>query len=76
MTVHRYRERYKKPTWLMRTPESHKLTDEDIDRFVESMKGIVSQAVYSKFGCAEVATALQHLAVLRPKMIIPVLIER
>ncbi|KAL0269474.1 UNVERIFIED_CONTAM: hypothetical protein PYX00_007188 [Menopon gallinae] len=70
-----HQERYKPKSWLTRTPESHRLTEEDIDRFVDSMKGIAKQAVYSKLGCTDVSVALQNLAVLRPKMIIPVLIE-
>lgn len=69
-------ERYKRPSWETPIPNSHKLTEEDIDRFVESIKGVAMQAVFSKLGCSDVSVALQHLAILRPKMICPVLIER
>ncbi|KAK6639500.1 hypothetical protein RUM43_007773 [Polyplax serrata] len=69
-------ERYKKITWETPVPESRKLTEEDIDRFVESMKGIAMQAVFSKVGCNDASIALQHLATLRPKIIVPALIER
>ena len=71
-----FSERYHKLTWETPIPDSHKLTEEDIDRFVESIRGVAMQAMFSKLGCSDVSVALQHLATLRPKMIIPMLIER
>lgn len=76
MKMYVFSERYKKFTWETPVPESRKLTEEDIDRFVESMKGIAMQAVFSKVGCTDASIALQHLATLRPKVIVPALIER
>ena len=70
-------ERYRKRTsWLDRTPESHRLTDEDIRRFVVSMKPVALQAIYSRSGLSEVAHALHYLAALRPDIIIPEIIDR
>ena len=71
-----YSERFKKLTWETPVPDSKKLTEEDIDKFVESMKNVAMQAVFSKVGCTDASIALQHLATLRPKIIISGLIER
>jgi hypothetical protein len=70
------RERYKKLTWETRVPDSHRLTEEDITNFVESIKPVAMQAMFSKMGLIEVSQAFQHLATLRPAIIIPQIIER
>ena len=57
-------------------PESHKLTDDDVINFVESLKPVAMQAMFSKMGFAEVSQALQHLATLSPNLIIPQVVER
>jgi proteasome activator subunit 4 len=71
-----YRERYKKLTWETPVPDGHRLTEEDITNFVESIKPVAMQAMFSKMGFVEVNQALQHLATLRPTIIIPQIIER
>nr|CAD7597822.1 unnamed protein product [Timema genevievae] len=68
-------ERYKK-TWETQVPDSHKLTEEDITSFVESVQPVAMQAMFSKLGATDVIHALQHLATLRPSLIIPQVIER
>lgn len=70
------RERYKKLTWETPIPDSHRLTEKDITDFVESIKPVAMQAMFSKMGLVEVSQALQHLATLRPTVIIPQIIER
>jgi proteasome activator subunit 4 len=70
------RERYKKLTWETPVPDSHRLTEEDITNFVESIKPVAMQAMFSKMGLIEVSQAFQHLATLRPAIIIPQIIER
>lgn len=55
-------------------PDSHKLTDEDIDRFVDSLRAVALQALFSL--SIDVVGALQILATLRPKLICPELIDR
>lgn len=71
-----FRERYKKPTWETSVPDSHKLTDDDVTKFVNSIKSVAFQAMFSRMGTIEVNQALQHLATLRPELIIPVVLER
>lgn len=71
-----HRERYKKPTWLNTVPDSHKLTDQDITDFVESIKQPVVLAMFSKIGSLEAAQALQNLALMRPELVIPPVLEK
>lgn len=67
-------ERYKKLTWETPVPDSHKLTEDDITKFVLSIKHVAMQAMFSKMGF-EVSQAMQHLATLRPELIIPDIVE-
>ncbi|KAG9344464.1 hypothetical protein JZ751_011134 [Albula glossodonta] len=71
-----HRERYRKPTWLMPVPDSHKLTEQDITDFVESMKQPVLLAMFSKTGSLDAAQALQNLALMRPELVIPPVLEK
>ncbi|MGH0136569.1 UNVERIFIED_CONTAM: hypothetical protein FKN15_062569 [Acipenser sinensis] len=71
-----HRERYKKQTWLTPVPDSHKLTDQDITDFVESMKQPVLLAMFSKTGSLDAAQALQNLALMRPELVIPPVLEK
>ncbi|XP_076019061.1 proteasome activator complex subunit 4A isoform X2 [Genypterus blacodes] len=71
-----HRERYRKPTWLTPVPESHKLTDEDITDFVASMMQPVLLAMFSKTGSLDAAQALQNLALMRPELVIPPVLEK
>lgn len=70
-----HRERYKKSTWETPIPKEKKLTEEDITRFVECLKPSVMTAMFSKLGGADVAQAMNQLATLRPKLMIPPAIE-
>lgn len=71
-----HRERYKKPTWLTPIPDSHKLTEDDITAFVESMMQPVLLAMFSKTGSLDAAQALQNLALMRPELVIPPVLEK
>ncbi|KAL7856906.1 hypothetical protein SRHO_G00158050 [Serrasalmus rhombeus] len=71
-----HRERYKKPCWITPVPASHRLTDQDITDFVESMKQPVLLAVFSKTGSMDAAQALQNLALMRPELVIPPVLEK
>lgn len=71
-----HRERYRKPTWLTPIPDSHKLTEEDITEFVESMMQPVLLAMFSKTGSLDAAQALQNLALMRPELVIPPVLEK
>lgn len=71
-----YRERYKKPCWISPVPPSHRLTDQDVTEFVESMKQPVLMAMFSKTGSMDAAQALQNLALMRPELVIPPVLEK
>lgn len=71
-----HRERYKKPCWITPVPASHKLTDQDVTDFVESMKQPVLMAMFSKTGSMDAAQALQNLALMRPELVIPPVLEK
>ncbi|XP_036438981.1 proteasome activator complex subunit 4A isoform X1 [Colossoma macropomum] len=71
-----HRERYRKPTWLAPVPESHQLSEQDITDFVSSMKQPVLLAMFSKTGSLDAAQALQNLALLRPELVIPPVLEK
>lgn len=70
-----HRERYKE-SWELKVPESHRLTEEDITLFVDSVKPVVFLAMFSKFGSHDSAVALDKLAVLRPERVIPAILEK
>uniref|UniRef100_A0A8C9TJ04 Proteasome activator subunit 4 n=1 Tax=Scleropages formosus TaxID=113540 RepID=A0A8C9TJ04_SCLFO len=71
-----HRERYKKPSWMTPVLESHKLTEKDITDFVECMKQPVLLAMFSKTGSLDAAQALQNLALMRPELVIPPVLEK
>uniref|UniRef100_A0A673KJN7 Proteasome activator complex subunit 4A n=1 Tax=Sinocyclocheilus rhinocerous TaxID=307959 RepID=A0A673KJN7_9TELE len=71
-----HRERYRTPMWLTPVPESHLLSEQDITDFVESMKQPVLLAMFSKTGSLDAAQALQNLALLRPELVIPPVLEK
>uniref|UniRef100_A0A8D2L1E2 Proteasome activator subunit 4 n=1 Tax=Varanus komodoensis TaxID=61221 RepID=A0A8D2L1E2_VARKO len=71
-----HRERFKKNTWLTPVPDSHKLTDQDITDFVECIIQPVLLAMFSKTGSLEAAQALQNLALMRPELVIPPVLEK
>ncbi|XP_070577632.1 proteasome activator complex subunit 4-like isoform X2 [Ptychodera flava] len=71
-----HRERYKKPTWVHPVKEDFLLTNQDITAFVECLKPSVFLAIFCKSGHLEAAAAIQHLAALRPELIIPLLLEK
>jgi proteasome activator subunit 4 len=69
-------ERFKKKTWEMNIPDHYKLTDEDIDRFVNILKPCVEQAMFSRQGAQDVSLALQYLGSLRPNLIVPMTLDK
>uniref|UniRef100_A0A182QSD1 Proteasome activator complex subunit 4 C-terminal domain-containing protein n=1 Tax=Anopheles farauti TaxID=69004 RepID=A0A182QSD1_9DIPT len=69
-------ERYRKGHHLRPVPAEHKLTEECITAFVECMKPVALQAMFSRMNLQEVGKILQCLADLRPALIIPSIIER
>lgn len=69
-------ERYRKHPFRRPIPESHKLTEDCITAFVECMKPVALQAMYSRINPQDVGKIFQHLADLRPELIIPSIIDR
>lgn len=69
-------ERYKTQSWDFQIPESFKLTDKTIDRFVNIMKPCLEQAMFSRMGSQDTTLALQYLSSLRPNIIIPMTLEK
>ncbi|KAL3232022.1 hypothetical protein MRX96_023105 [Rhipicephalus microplus] len=71
-----HKERYRPPSWEPIPPESHRLTDADVTAFVESVQPVVLLSMFSKGGSSGAAVALQDLALLRPELVIPPVIDR
>ncbi|XP_076268331.1 proteasome activator complex subunit 4-like isoform X1 [Rhynchophorus ferrugineus] len=69
-------ERYKIPSWDNNVPDHFKLTDADIDRFVNILKPCVEPAMFSRLGSQDVALALSYLASLRPNLVIPPILDK
>ncbi|PVD25485.1 hypothetical protein C0Q70_13141 [Pomacea canaliculata] len=75
MVVRRlHRERFKKPSWLTPVPESHHLSNALITQFVEMLKPAVFTAMFGKGSCQD--SAVRHLAMMRPEIITPPLLEK
>lgn len=75
------RERYqatkhKQPTWKTPVPESHKLTDADVDAFVNSMMPIAMIGIFNKRCSYIFFDALHYLCVMRPSLVIPNVLEK
>ncbi|XP_058809543.1 proteasome activator complex subunit 4-like isoform X2 [Phymastichus coffea] len=65
-----------KPTWKKPIPEFYKLTDSDIDAFVSSMMPIIELGIFNK-RCSQIFyIALHHLAIMRPNVVIPKILEK
>lgn len=71
-----FRERYKKQSWQTPIEDKDKLTEDDITKFVESMKPVIFVSMFSKYGSQDSAIALRHLSNLRPELVVPDLLER
>lgn len=69
-------ERYKKTSWDTNIPDHYKMSDDDIDRFVEILKPCVEQALFSRQRDADIGLALQYLACLRPNIIVPLTLDK
>ncbi|XP_012271997.1 proteasome activator complex subunit 4 isoform X2 [Orussus abietinus] len=71
-----HKERYGKPTWETPVPDTHKLTDDDVDAFVKCVTPVAMTAMFSKTGVNDACHALQYLATMRPSLVIPDVLER
>lgn len=69
-------ERYKNHPWKRPIPEEHRLTEDCITKFVECLKPVVLQMMYSRSNSNDISRVFKLLADLRPELIIPSVIER
>lgn len=70
------RERFPKNSWETPIPEESKLKDEELTAFVECLKPAVMLAVFNKGGSFDAAGALQNLALIRPDIVLPALLDK
>lgn len=70
------REKDTKPVWFSTVPDHAKLTDSDIDVFVNCLLPAVRMAMFSKAGTLDAAITLHNLALLRPEVVLPDLLNR
>ncbi len=59
----------------MTKPEA-KLTDKDINEFVQCLVPSLKMAIFSKFGTVDAAGAFHNLALIRPEIILPDLLDK
>ncbi|KAK3731823.1 hypothetical protein QZH41_020179, partial [Actinostola sp. cb2023] len=71
-----HREKFSEPSWQTETPQDKKLSDNDINQFVESLKPAVMLAIFNKFGSFDAANSLQHLAMMKPDLVLPTLLDK
>ncbi|KRT85387.1 hypothetical protein AMK59_1215, partial [Oryctes borbonicus] len=69
-------ERYRTPSWDFQCNPDYKLSDADIDRFVNILKPCVEQAIFMKQGVQDIVLTLNYLASLRPNVLIPITLEK
>ena len=70
------RERFPKNSWETPIPEESKLKDDDLTAFVECLKPAVMLAVFNKSGSFDAAGALQNLALIKPDIVLPTLLDK
>ncbi|OXU20844.1 hypothetical protein TSAR_014413 [Trichomalopsis sarcophagae] len=71
-----HRERYAKDSWIQPIPESHKLTEANIDTFVNNMMPVTMVAIFNRYCSPNFVHALQYLAIMRPNLVIPNILEK
>uniref|UniRef100_A0A8C7ZN05 Proteasome activator complex subunit 4 n=1 Tax=Oryzias sinensis TaxID=183150 RepID=A0A8C7ZN05_9TELE len=71
-----HRERHAAPSWITVVPESHRLSDADLQEFTRSLTGAALLAMFSKTGSTDAAYAFQNLALLTPQLVIPPVLEK
>ena len=62
-------------TWVPPVPEDSQLSNDDITQLVKGMTTVASLAIFNKTGSNDSAAAMQCLAMLRPEVIIPPLLD-
>lgn len=62
--------------FCLKAPESHRLTDEEITRFVQILRPAAFLALYSKLQTTAASHTIRLLATIRPELILPELLEK
>ena len=70
-----FRERKGKSEWFPSVPDGTKLKDNDIDTFVLSLLPLLKMAMFSKVGSIDAASTYHNLALIRPEMVLPDLLN-
>jgi proteasome activator subunit 4 len=70
------KERYTKPSWIPVPPKEYHLTEDDIDSFVQPLLPILWLSIFNKLSAVEASISVQNLALLRPALIFPPLMEK
>lgn len=71
-----HRERFKKRTWEPIVPETHRLSEETITRFTNALVPIINIAMFANVGMNDASVAMQHLATVRPSLVITPLLDK
>lgn len=71
-----YRESKEKKEWFPSVPDSVKLKDPEIDAFVKCLLPLLKMAMFSKVGSVDAASTYHNLALIRPEMVLPDLLDR
>ncbi len=70
-----YSERATHPVWYFNPPESHRLTEQNIDDFVNCLKECAFISIFNKNDLELAAETCHYLSQLRPELIVPPLVE-
>ena len=79
IVIHFYvlqRERFKQSSWIIPIPTDYLLSDDDVTEFVSILKPRLFLMMFSKSEGCEIVVAFEKLAMLRPQLIIPPLLDR
>ncbi|CAF4226087.1 unnamed protein product, partial [Rotaria sordida] len=69
-----YFERTSNPVWYFNPPKSHRLSDEDIDEFVNCLKEYAFISIFNKNHLDLAAETCHYLSQLRPQLIVRTLV--
>jgi len=64
-------ERHKEKYWLPSVPDNYKLTEQDINDFIDCLLDIVMISMFNPLGSSDSEASLRNLVQLRPKIVIP-----
>ncbi|CAF3768327.1 unnamed protein product [Rotaria sp. Silwood1] len=70
-----YLERISDPVWYFNPPKSYRLSDDDIDEFVNCLKEYAFISIFNKNHLDLATETCHYLSQLRPQLIVPPLVE-